>query len=301
MNQGTIIRAAGGFFSVYTETGETYQCRARGNLKRDNQSLMVGDRVLFVPPVKPAGLAVEEVIDKGMIEELMPRLSCFTRPNVANVDQLAVIMSLKQPSYDWQLVSRLLVLAEKERMAALLCLNKADLVDDDELIKIEKQLNPFPYRILFSSALSGRGLDSLAESLTGKCSVFAGPSGAGKSSLLNALQPGLTLKTGAVSDKIKRGRHTTRQAELLPLDFGGSVVDTPGFTRLEMADLKPGDLAKLFPEFEKYSGECAFRDCRHLTEPRCAIRQHLGDQINLLRYEHYSYFMDELSKRQEVY
>jgi ribosome biogenesis GTPase / thiamine phosphate phosphatase len=104
-----------------------------------------------------------------------------------------------------------------------------------------------------------------------------------------------------VSDKIKRGRHTTRQAELLPLAFGGSVVDTPGFTRLELSDLKPENLATLFPEFEAYSGECAFRDCRHLSEPRCAIRQHLGDQINPLRYEHYSYFMNELSKRQEVY
>lgn len=301
MNQGTIIRAAGGFFTVYTETGEIYQCRARGNLKRDNQSLMVGDRVLFMPPLKPVAPAVADDLDQGMIEELLPRNSCLNRPNVANIDQLAVIMSLRQPSSDWQLASRLLVLAEKEGMEALLCLNKADLVEEDELNEIEKQLKPFPYRILFSSALSGLGLDSLAEKLSGKCSVFAGPSGAGKSSLLNALQPGLTLKTGAVSDKIKRGRHTTRQAELLPLDFGGSVVDTPGFTRLELADLKLEELATLFPEFVKYSGECAFRDCRHLSEPRCSIRQRLGDQINPLRYEHYCYFMDELSKRQEVY
>ena len=301
MIQGTIIRAAGGFFSVLTEAREIYQCRARGNLKRDNQSLMVGDRVLFVPPLGSAGPTAEKDIDDGIIEELIPRNSCLNRPNVANVDQLAVIMSLKQPSYDWQLASRLMVMAEKEGLEALLCLNKADLVEDDELNEIESQLNPFPYRIIICSALCGRGLDSLAKGLTGKCTVFAGPSGAGKSSLLNALQPGLTLKTGTVSDKIKRGRHTTRQAELLPLDFGGSVVDTPGFTRLELADLKPEDLATLFPEFEAYSGVCAYRDCRHLTEPRCAIRQHLGNQINQLRYEHYSYFMDELSKRQEVY
>jgi len=301
LNQGTIIRAAGGFFTVYTVTGESYLCRARGNLKRDNQSLMVGDRVLFVPPLKPALSAVAEAIDHGTIEELIPRKNSLNRPNVANVDQLAVVISLKQPSYDWQLASRLLVQAEKEGMEALLCLNKADLVEDDELYEIEKQLNPFPYRVLISSAHSGRGLDSLAERLSGKCSVFAGPSGVGKSSLLNSLQPGLTLKTGAVSDKIKRGRHTTRQAELLPLNFGGSVVDTPGFSRLELADLKPENLALLFPEFEAYSGRCAFRDCQHLTEPRCAIRQHLGDQINPLRYGHYCYFMDELSKRQEVY
>jgi ribosome biogenesis GTPase / thiamine phosphate phosphatase len=301
LNQGTIIRAAGGFFSVYNEAGETCQCRARGNLKRDNQSLMVGDRVLFMPPLKPVGPAQAEASDEGMIEELLPRKNCLNRPTVANVDQLVVIMSLKQPSYDWQLASRLLVLAEKERLEALLCLNKADLVDADQLNVIEKQLKPFPYRILFSSTFSGLGLKSLAEKLAGKCSVFAGPSGAGKSSILNALQPGLTLKTGVVSDKIKRGRHTTRQAELLPLDFGGSVVDTPGFTRLELADLKPEDLATLFPEFEAYSGDCAFRDCRHLSEPRCAIRQLIGKMINPLRYEHYSYFMDELSKIKEVY
>jgi ribosome biogenesis GTPase / thiamine phosphate phosphatase len=301
LNQGTIIRAAGGFFSVYHEAGETYQCRARGNLKRNNQSLMVGDRVLFMPPLKPTVKVRAEAGNEGMIEELLPRKNCLNRPAVANVDQLAVIMSLKQPSYDWQLASRLLVLAEKEGLEALLCLNKADLVEADPLNEIEKKLKPFPYRILFSSALSGLGLKSLAEKLTGKCSVFAGPSGAGKSSLLNALQPGLTLKTGVVSDKIKRGRHTTRQAELLPLAFGGSVVDTPGFTRLELTDLKPEDLAALFPEFVAYSGECAFRDCRHLSEPHCAIRQHLGEMINPLRYEHYSYFMDELSKIKEVY
>jgi len=299
--KGTIARAAGGFFTVYTKTGEIYQCRARGNLKRDNQSLMVGDRVMFIPPLDLTELENNVSLAEGIIEELLPRTNILNRPAVANIDQLVVVMSLKQPSCDWQLASRLLVGAEKEGLHALLCLNKVDLVEVGELAEIEKLLHPFPYDILLSSAISSRGLSSLVDRLKGKCSVFAGPSGAGKSSLLNALQPGLTLKTGSVSAKIKRGKHTTRQAELLSLDFGGSVVDTPGFTRLALADLKPGDLATLFPEFREYSRGCDFRDCRHLTEPRCAIRQRIGDQINPLRYEHYRFFMDELTKRQEVY
>ena len=297
MKNGRVIRAAGGFFTVLTDEGESYQCRARGNLKRDNRSLMVGDRVLFVPSRSES----DPGQDEGIIEQLLPRLNQLNRPSVANIDQMVVVMSIKQPSYDWQLASRLLVSAEKENIQSLLCLNKVDLAETIEMSEITIQLNPFPYKYFFSSALTGAGLTDLKNYLQNKHSVFAGPSGSGKSSLLNALQPGLSLQTGRVSEKIKRGRHTTRQAELLPLEQGGAVVDTPGFTRLDFSNIQQAELPGLFPEFNYYEGQCSFRNCLHLSEPDCAIQEHLGETINPMRYEHYRYFMEEIKSRQEVY
>jgi len=297
LEQGKVIKATGGFFTVLSTEGKIFRCRARGNLKKNNLSLLVGDRVMFIIQHSALGTAPDE----GIIEKLLPRSNCLKRPAVANVDQLVVIMSLREPSLDWQWANRLLVLAEKEKIKALLCLNKVDLVTDQEIEQLNSELIPFPYHYLYSSVLSRKGLEALAAALENKCSVFAGPSGVGKSSLLNALQPGLKLQTGQVSSKIKRGRHTTRQAKLLPLDQGGSVVDTPGFTRLDFSDIKAEELPSLFPEYASYQGQCAFRNCRHLSEPNCAVQENLGISINRQRYKHYRYFMEELNSRQEVY
>jgi ribosome biogenesis GTPase / thiamine phosphate phosphatase len=297
LEPGTVIRAAGGYFSVRKANGDEYLCRARGNLKRDNQALLVGDRVLFQPPED----RFESEASEGLIEERLPRFNELLRPTVANIDQMVVVMSLRQPTADWQLVSRLFVMAEKENMKAILCLNKTDLVTSAERNEILELLQPYPYQVIYCCALSGEGINELSDGLKDKYSVLSGPSGVGKSSLLNALQPGLSLQTGLVSDKIKRGKHTTRQAELLPLDRGGAVVDTPGFTRLDFADLDPEELPALFPEFQPYLGQCGFRNCLHLSETHCAIQDNLGDTINILRYGHYKYFMKEINNRQEVY
>ena len=296
MLQGTVVKAAGGFFTVRDEDGREHTCRARGILKRGRETLMVGDRVQF----KPGDNISSSTQHEGLIEKIEPRDNCLQRPPVSNVDQLAVIMSLKHPSCDWQLVSRMLVLAEKENMSAFVCLNKIDLTAEEEILKIENQIKPYPYRVLYTSAVTGTGIAGLKEQLKEKCSVFAGPSGVGKSTLLNAIQPGLSLKTGTVSDKIKRGRHTTRQAELLSLDLGGMVVDTPGFTRLDFSNMSSEELALYFPELEELAGSCGFRDCKHLTEPRCAVREEVGSSLNPMRYEHYKYFVSELDQ-QEAY
>lgn len=291
-----MVKAAGGFFAVRTGSGEEYHCKARGVLKRGNSALMVGDRVVFKPDQGPPGASGRE----GVIEKLIPRKNRINRPPVSNIDQLVIIMALKDPECDWQLVSRMLVLAEKENLKSLVCLNKVDLLDQENLNAIFTKVNHYPYPLIFTSAKTGSGLDILNKVLKGKCSVFAGPSGVGKSSLLNAIQPGLKLQTGKVSDKIRRGKHTTRQAELLALDNGGSVVDTPGFTRIDFHDLEQNELSSYFPEFEPLLGQCGFRNCRHLTEPKCAVAGEVGNSINLMRYEHYKYFADELSKG-EVY
>lgn len=296
MRQGRVVRAAGGFFSVRDDGDVEYLCRARGSLKKSRAALIVGDRVLF----RPREHGSDHHPPEGVIETVLPRQSFLSRPPVANVDQVVVVMAFREPECDWQLVSRLLVLAEQENLRAVLCLNKADLAGAGRLEEVRGEIAPFPYPLLYTSAVSRKGLEELEEMLGGCCSVFAGPSGVGKSSLLNALQPDLALQVGSVSAKIKRGRHTTRRAELLPLGGGGSVVDTPGFTRLEFADLPPEQLAGLFPEMEALRSRCAFRNCLHLTEPRCAVRREIGGALNPLRYEHYSFFLEELN-RQEGY
>jgi len=261
-------------------------------LKRGDAALMVGDRVIFNPEAGPPGASGQD----GVVEKLLPRSNRLTRPSVANIDQLVVVMSLKDPACDWQLVSRMLVLAEKENLKSLVCLNKTDLLEDKSLKSVQSETTPYPYPLIFTSAKKGNGLDKLRSALDGNCSVFAGPSGVGKSSLLNALQPGLKLKTGIVSDKIRRGKHTTRQAELLALLNGGSVVDTPGFTRLEFQDLSQAELSAYFPEFDPLLGRCGFRDCLHITEPNCAVINEVGSSINSMRYDHYKYFAEEIGK-----
>ncbi|MDW7738740.1 MAG: ribosome small subunit-dependent GTPase A [Bacillota bacterium] len=295
MLQGIVVKAAGGFFTVRDDIGKEFVCRARGVLKRGQATLIIGDRVYFSAVEDTSSRAPE-----GIIEKVLPRKNSLYRPPIANVDQLAIIMSLKSPPCDWQLVSRLLVLAEKEDLSAFICLNKSDLVKEKDITKINELLQPYPYSVLFTSALKGEGIDLFRDKLAGRSSVLAGPSGVGKSSMLNALQPGLSLQTGTVSDKIKRGKHTTRQAELLALNFGGLVADTPGFTRLDFSGIEPAELSAYFPEYEPFEGQCGFRDCVHLTEPECAVRDEVGRAINKMRYEHYKYFMEELNK-QEAY
>lgn len=295
MQRGIVSRAVGGFFTVRDFAGVDYTCRARGALKKNSSTLLVGDLVLFVASSK----SDHDVAGEGIIEKKLSRINRLQRPAVANVDQLTVVMSLKHPGCDWQLVSRLLVLAEKEGLNSVLCLNKTDLLSENELNETSSLVSLYPYKVLFTSAFSGSGINSLQAELTGKCSVLAGPSGAGKSSLLNRIQPGLFLKEGSVSSKIKRGRHTTRLVELLPLDNGGMVVDTPGFTRLDLHDIKPYELSALFPEIKPLLGQCAFRDCMHLSEPDCAVQRVINITLSPMRYEHYRYFANELNKRED--
>jgi len=292
--QGKVIKAAGGFFTVRDQTGGEYLCRARGALKKGRQSLIVGDRVVF-EPVKSSSA---DYAGEGVIEEVLPRNNCLPRPPVANVDRLIVIMSLKNPGCDWQLVSRMAVLAEKENLSLLICFNKTDLLTADELNELTGRINAYPYPVILTSAVSGKGINHLKAQLTGQCSVLAGPSGVGKSTLLNSVQPGLFLQTGTVSEKIKRGRHTTRQVSLLSLEEGGSVVDTPGFTRLDFFDIEPEQLPGFFPEFETLQGYCGFRDCLHINEPNCAVKPELGKTLAPMRYEHYKYFLEELDRQE---
>lgn len=277
-----------------------YFCRARGKLRQKKNPLLVGDRVSFKPI--SGGTIAGACAGEGVVEEVFGRRNCLYRPPVANVDQLILVISLRDPSPDWFLADRLLALAETEGMEAILCLNKTDLVSDSELDEVKNMLVNYPYPLMFTSVPLKNGVADLKIALQKRCSVFAGPSGAGKSSLLNALHSGLCLKTGEVSVKGGRGRHTTRMAELLFLDNGGMVVDTPGFSRLDFEGLSHEGLADLFPEISFFSQHCSFRNCGHLHEPGCAVQEGVEQgKINPLRYKHYKQFYQELLDGRNCY
>ncbi len=296
-----MARIAGGFFAVRDAEGRNYLCRARGRLKQGRDGILVGDRVLFRPVASDAEQKGHRGGDAGtwIIEDLLPREKALSRPPVANIEQLVLVMALREPAPDWQLADRILVLAGRENLSVLCCLNKIDLVAGADKETISRMLEPFYYDLIWTSAKTGAGIEQLREKLQGRSSVFAGPSGAGKSSLLNAVQPGLSLKTGAVSGKIGRGRHTTRHAELLPLRPDGLVVDTPGFSRVSFTGLAPERLGALFPDFAGHASRCSFRNCNHVHEPGCAVREAVSSgEINPRRYEHYRLFWQELTDKE---
>ncbi len=287
LKQGRLIRAIGGFFDVYIYPGEIYRCQIKGKLKQKNKGetyVKVGDLVEFSPGTS----------GQGIIENILPRDNCLQRPEVANVSQLISVISARNPLPDWNLLSRHLVVAESNGIKSLICLNKKDLVTNNELKEISETLNMYPYKAIITSALSGEGMDELKDALENHISVFSGSSGVGKSSLINTLRPDLNLETGEVSEKGKRGRHTTRRVEILPLN-GGMIVDTPGFSKLDLSGNEVDCPDIFFPEILPYRANCKFRDCYHKDEPKCSVKEAVEEGlISEMRYQHYLSFLSEM-------
>jgi ribosome biogenesis GTPase len=219
------------------------------------------------------------------------------RPIAANVDQVFVVTAARSPDPIPQLIDRLLVLAEADGIAAAVLLNKVDL---DPGTPLAERCRRAGYPVYRTSVKTGEGLDSLRAAMAGKASVVTGPSGVGKSSLLNAIQPGLKLRTAEVSRRIRRGRHTTVSSVMLPLEGGGYLVDTPGFSEVGMWGVDPRSLAECFPDFRPFLGDCRYADCRHRTEPGCRVREALeGGAIGADRYESYLALLQELEEQPE--
>lgn len=287
MQEGIIIRAYSGFY--YVKSGETiWECKLRGRFRRAKERILVGDRVQ-VQETEPG---------KGVIEKLLPRQRELLRPAVANVQQVIIVMSLACPEPNLGLLDRLLVLAELEALEAVVVFNKVDLVSQesqDELFNLYQNVG---YPVVLTSAATGKGIEELKEYLKDQISVLAGPSGVGKSSLLNAVQPGLSLRTGKVSRKQGRGRHTTRHVELLPLEFGGLVADSPGFSVLSLPNIQKEELSGCFRELREYVGRCRFNTCLHYKEPDCQVKEEVKKgTINQRRYESYIVLLLEVSER----
>lgn len=287
MLSGLVIKTYNIYYLVLVES-QIIRCRLRGRFRREGLQVFTGDRVKV------------KLLDEGtgVIEDLLPRKSLLVRPPVANVDQVICVFSIRQPAVKLSLVDRLLVQAEKEQLAAVLCLNKIDLLDQEEIEEVAACYRPAGYPVLPTSARYGMGLEELRSWLEGRISVLAGPSGVGKSRLLNALHPGLQLRTGELSEKAGRGRHTTRHVELLSIAPGGWVADTPGFSVLEpAAGMEAGELAACFPEIKKHAAGCRFSNCLHRHEPRCAVKKAVEEgNIPYSRYEHYLQILQEIEE-----
>jgi ribosome biogenesis GTPase len=291
MKEGRILKAFGGFFYVYDfESKDVYECRARGRLKQEKVDIIAGDIVDFT--------IFED--QTGIVENRKERDNYLFRPPIANVEQVVITSAIMEPDLHYKLLDRLLVLAEAEDFEIIICINKIDL---SGLEKAKETLRPYEkinYKVIYTSIEDNLGIDELRQALRDKVSVFAGPSGVGKSSLLNAIQPGLELKMGEISDKIKRGRHTTRHVELLPLEFGGWVADTPGFSSLDVTSISSENLQYFFPEILESLDYCKFYPCSHSHEPKCGVKDALEQgKIAEHRYENYLEFLAEIQQAEE--
>jgi len=225
MLEGIIIKGIGGFYYVKTDEG-IYESRARGVFREEKITPLIGDRVK---------IRINPEDNTGYIEEIKNRESQLLRPPVANVKQAIVVMSVKKPNINYWLLDRFLLSIEHEKLNAVICINKTDLITDSEKKEIKKIYEKIGYKVIFTSTVDNAGIDELKDVLKDEVTVLAGPSGVGKSSLLNVIQPDLKLETGGISNKTKRGKHTTRHVELLELDMGGYVLDTPGFSALDLS------------------------------------------------------------------
>ena len=260
MTQGVIIRSLSGFYTV-SSGGEQIMCKARGRFRHDGTTPLVGDRVTV------------SVDEKGnsRVDEILPRKNRFIRPAVANIDQLVMFASAVTPITDPFLIDRVCAIAELNDCEPVICINKTDLNAADELVSIYANAG---FRTVRTSAETGDGIEELLSVISGKVNAFTGNSGVGKSSILNRLSPALALPTGTVSDKLGRGRHTTRHVELFDLGNETFVADTPGFASFEVDLIEPircEDLQYAFRDFRPYIGACRFQDCAHLKEPGCAV------------------------------
>lgn len=291
MVKGTIIKGIAGFY--YVEAGQTiYECKARGKFRNKNIIPVIGDNVLI--SLKEEENSTDRYLE-GTIEEILERKNSLIRPAVANVDQAMVVFSVTYPEIHLDLLDRFLLHIEREDIKPYIVLNKIDEGNPESYEYIVERYTKVGYEVICLSAKKAINTELLMPKLKDKTTVFAGPSGVGKSTLLNTIEECFTLETGQVSDKIKRGKHTTRHVELMPLSIGGFVLDTPGFTSLQLDGIEPDELQYYFPEFKPYLGSCKFRGCTHTHEPGCKVRAALdsGDIVKE-RYEAYETYYKQL-------
>lgn len=280
--QGRIVKGIGGFYYVDTAEG-LFECRARGAFRKEKLTPLVGDMVQ---------IAIDSGTGTGWVEEILPRKNALLRPPVANVTQMAVVMATANPKPNLYLLDKLIATAEQAGLNPLICFNKTDLDDGEELTACYKKAG---FDTLQLSAETGWNMELLQKKLQDQTTVFAGNSGVGKSSLINRILGREAFATGEVSDRVERGKHTTRHSELVPIEGGGYLIDTPGFGSLDMAQIPEETCAEFFREFSPFVGECRFRDCKHTVEKGCRILAAVEDgEIASSRHQNYCRMMEEI-------
>ena len=288
--QGKIIKGIAGFYYVNVVEFGVYECKAKGIFRKEKQKPLVGDNVEI------------EVLDEetmtGNITALLPRKNELIRPAVANVDPALVVFAVTRPSPHFNLLDRFLVMMERQDIPVVLCFNKEDIAEDEQVEKLRSVYEGCGYPCVFTSALEERNIEKIKELLKGKTTVIAGPSGVGKSSLINILNPDAKMETGDISSKIERGKHTTRHSELFTIAQDSYIMDTPGFSSLYVNDFEKEELKYYFPEFDPYEGTCRFLGCDHVHEPDCAVKAAVeAGEIHEIRYKDYLEMYEELKSK----
>lgn len=304
MQNGLVIKSISGFFTVRTESGEDFVCKLPGKLKREKSFtdiVALGDRVTFTYNPNE---------ENGIIESIEERENALSRSRpsahnrqwktdkeqvlVANVDQVVFVFAIRKPTTSIRKLDRLLVVTEQQDIPAIICVNKIDLSSAEEADKQFDLYRQIGYEVVYTSAKTGEGIDTLRDLLTDQVTVFAGSSGVGKSTLLNAIQPGLGLRTNNVSDATGKGMHTTRYGELFEVEAGGWVADTPGIRGWALYDIEPEELDGYFREIEPFVANCQFSDCKHRNERGCAVKQAVEDgHISPIRFDSYQRLREE--------
>ena len=288
MMRGKIIKGIAGFYYVYTELGLA-ECKAKGIFRKDNLKPLVGDDVEIQ--------ITNEAALEGNIIHILPRHNALIRPASANIDQALVIFAVTRPEPNFNLLDRFLIAMERQNLPVVICFNKAELADENERKRLAGDYEGSGCQVLFASGKEGWGLTGIRECLSGKTTVLAGPSGVGKSTIVNYLAPDAGMETGEISRKIDRGRHTTRHSEIVALQEGTYIMDTPGFTSLRLFHMEKEELPGYYPEFVFYEGKCRFSGCAHINEPDCGVKMALDEgRISKVRYENYKVLYRELQE-----
>lgn len=290
--KGKIVKGIAGFYYVHVPGNGIYECKAKGIFRKDKKKPLVGDDVSID--------VLDEDGKKGNILELYRRSSEIIRPAVANVDQAMVIFAIAKPQPNFNLLDRFLIMMEQQQIPCIICFNKADIDEKGEGEDFEAIYRACGYETLSVSAKTGQGMDEIRKLLHHKTTTVAGPSGVGKSSIINQLQSNVTMQTGEISEKIERGKHTTRHSELIAIGEDTYILDTPGFSSLSLFDMEKEDLTKFYPEFEKCEVFCKFGGCSHISEPICGVKEAVEEgEISRLRYENYKLLYEELKNQKK--
>ncbi len=291
MIQGKIIKGIAGFYYVDVVGSGVYECKAKGIFRKEKKKPLVGDEVKIE--------VLDDIKKEGNIVEILPRRNELIRPAVSNIDQALVVFAVTDPSPHFHLLDRFLVMMDLKDIPVILCFNKRDIAQDSQIAELKEVYEACGYPILFTSAKEKDNIGQLKRLLKGKTTAVAGPSGVGKSSLINLVQSAVEMETGSISRKIARGKHTTRHSELLVIEEGSYIMDTPGFSSLYISEIDKEELKYCFREFAQYEGTCKFHGCSHVHEPGCAVKQAVEEgKIHKIRYKDYTDMYQELKEKE---